>query len=111
MNDDDNGGSDRNRPYVVLAQQAVGDVVLQVLKAAEVELDAAGWERVRQVTAGREAYFEKARIPSRNAVHALTQAGRTYTDAGDTPPLVAVSERMFRPRTVKVDFDPRVSLI
>jgi hypothetical protein len=102
----------RARPYVVLEQSSLLEAIVALLSAAEVGLGPEEWDRVKQAAAQSEGlmYAEVARLASRNSAHALTQVGRNY-DTGVTPPLVAVSERMFRPRTVKVDpGEPRVSL-
>jgi hypothetical protein len=105
-------GESRARPYVVLEQSSLLDAVTVLFKSAEVGLGPEEWDRVKQAAALSEGliYAEVARLPSRNGAHALTQVGRNY-DTGVTPPLVAVSERMFRPRTVKVDpGEPRVTV-
>jgi hypothetical protein len=110
MTDDNNGAQSeqRNRPYVVLEQQDLGDVVGRALEAANIELSDAHKSLLGELAG--DVYVEKARIPSRNAAHALTQVGREY-GIGVTPPLVAVSERMFKPRQVSLTpGDPRVSL-
>jgi hypothetical protein len=110
MPDANNGSQSevRNRPYVVLEQQDLGDVVGQALEAASIELDDDKKQLLAELAG--DVYVEKARVPSRNAAHALTQVGRGY-GLGLTPPLVAVSERMFRPRRVSIEAgDPKVSL-
>jgi hypothetical protein len=109
MSDDaTNGESGRNRPYVVLEQQDLGDVVGRALETARVELSDATREAISEL--GGDVYVEKGRVPSRNAAHALRQIGGKY-GIGVTPPLIAISERQFRARQVKVDAgDPRVSL-
>jgi len=102
-------GSERNRPYVVLEQRDLGDVVRESLASAGVEISTEQTQLLEQL--GGDVYVEKSRIPSRNAAHALTQIGRSYP-LGSTPPLVAVSERMFKPRRVNIDAgDPRISLL
>jgi hypothetical protein len=92
------------RQYVVLEQSTVGELVTAAFEEAGFELPE---EVLSHLTGG--VYAEVARVPSRNAAHALSQVGRRY-DAGITPPLVAVSERMFRPRTLDVSYDAKVKV-
>lgn len=110
MPDANNGSQSevRNRPYVVLEQQDLGDVIGEALADVGIELDEDELAKLARISG--EIYVEKQRVPSRNAAHALTQVGRGY-GIGLTPPLVAVSERMFRPRKVSIEAgDPKVSL-
>lgn len=101
----------RNRPYVVLEQKPLADLIAAVLAEANVDLAADQASLVADATEGRLVWEEKARLPSRNAAHALSQVGRSYA-VGETPPLVAVSERMFVPRQLNIEAgDPRISLL
>lgn len=110
MADSNGSQSERNRPYVVLEQTPLGALVVSLLSEADISLDTDQAAQLEDATAGRQVYEEKTRVPSRNAAHALTQTGRGY-GIGLTPPLVAVSERMFKPRQVNIEAgDPRISL-
>lgn len=102
----------RNRAYVVLEEGALLDAVRALLTKADVGLSAEEWDQLNQVEGGDVAIYKRVaeHVDSRNSAHALMQVGSRY-DRGETPPLVAVSERMFKPRRVSVTFDPRVNLL
>lgn len=100
---------DNRRPYVVLEEGPLIEVIKAVLAEADVAVESDDWLAIERVCDGRLVYSQVAVIPSRNSAHALKQAGAQY-ERGTSPPLVAVSDRMFRPRTVDVNFEPKVSL-
>lgn len=99
----------KRRPYIVLEQTTLSDAFAGVLDAAEITLTSDQWAKIASASTTTTFYTTALVVEARNGSHALTIAGRTY-EQGVTPPLVAVSERMFRPRRVNVEFEPKVSL-
>lgn len=111
----DNEGDSPQRPYYVLEE-----VSLHALLRGRMQLALGNAERnaedgidVEDFLAGIEfdtVYVKVATVDARNGTHAYRQVGKAHYRGKPTPTLVAVADRMFKPRPVHVSDDPSVSV-
>lgn len=108
----DNEGESPQRPYYVLEELSLGALLsarlqLRLDDAADAAL---GIDGLLDAIGDDTVYIKVATVDARNGTHAYRQVGKAHYRGKPTPTLVAVADRMFKPRPVHVSDDPSVSV-
>lgn len=112
----ENEGESPQRPYFVLQELTLGELLLSRLQlpvdgqGGDLEEGTTDIDRILEILGDDPVYVKIDTVDARNGTHAYRQVGKKHYQGKPTPTLVAVADRMFQPKPVHVSDDPSVSV-